>query len=295
MACFPGIASWFDPQRSQSCPCESFRQPKVVVSTLRRGQSAGLSGYPTSEGDYRLSNCCLILPLQGFPNRRNYFKWNFLAAGQPCAPAPAHALRAAPAVHAHPSITHTRFSPPDGVEPLGQQKRVSVVRGGQGRGRTHRDDHPGPRSGNRECLSALSSAGATTPRSSEPGNRLDECGRHRPVPAEALASLGWKEAERVQRFQRTGSPAQIHVGDLQIARRGFEVRVAEQNLNRSEINAGFEQMRGEGVPQQVLMNRLRDAGGAGRVPARKPLQGIAIPLRLSGRSLGYRVLTAPCE
>jgi hypothetical protein len=29
------------------------RQLKVIVSTLRRGQSAGLSGYPTSEGDYR--------------------------------------------------------------------------------------------------------------------------------------------------------------------------------------------------------------------------------------------------
>jgi hypothetical protein len=35
---------------------------------------------------------------------------------------------------------------------------------------------------------------------------------------------------------------------LQIARRRFEVGMAEQNLNRSEINAGFEQVRGEGVP-----------------------------------------------
>jgi hypothetical protein len=37
------------------------RQLKVIVSTLRRGQSAGLSGYPTSEGDYDFSICGLIL------------------------------------------------------------------------------------------------------------------------------------------------------------------------------------------------------------------------------------------
>jgi hypothetical protein len=47
---------------------------------------------------------------------------------------------------------------------------------------------------------------------------------------------------------------------LQIARRGFEVGVAEQNLNRSEINASFEQVGGEGVPQQVRMDGLGDAG-----------------------------------
>src|ERR1035437_1590836 len=55
--------------------------------------------------------------------------------------------------------------------------------------------HPGPRSGSRECLGVLSSAGATTRSPSEPGNRVDGCGRHRPAPADALSSLRWKEAE----------------------------------------------------------------------------------------------------
>ena len=41
--------------------------------------------------------------------------------------------------------------------------------------------------------------------------------------------------------------AHIHVGDLQIARRGFEVGMTEQDLNGAEIGAGFEQVRGEGV------------------------------------------------
>ncbi len=65
---------------------------------------------------------------------------------------------------------------------------------------------------------------------------------------------------RIERFQRTGGPAHIHVGDLQIARGGFEVGMAEQDLNGAEIHAGFEQVGGEGVPQQVRMNGLGDAG-----------------------------------
>jgi hypothetical protein len=36
--------------------------------------------------------------------------------------------------------------------------------------------------------------------------------------------------------------------------------MAEQELNGAEINAGFEQVGGEGVPQQVRMNGLGDAG-----------------------------------
>src|SRR5258708_20908499 len=44
------------------------RQLKAIVSTLRRGQSAGLSGYPTSEGDYDFSICGSILPLRGCLN-----------------------------------------------------------------------------------------------------------------------------------------------------------------------------------------------------------------------------------
>src|SRR2546430_609497 len=41
---------------------------KAIVSTLRSGQSAELSGYPISEGDYDFSICGSILPLRRFPN-----------------------------------------------------------------------------------------------------------------------------------------------------------------------------------------------------------------------------------
>ena len=36
--------------------------------------------------------------------------------------------------------------------------------------------------------------------------------------------------------------------------------MSEQDLNGAEIHAGFQQMGGEGVPQQVRMNGLGDAG-----------------------------------
>jgi len=124
-----------------------------------------------------------------------------------------------------------------------------------------------PRITEQSYLGALSSAGATARSSSEPGNRADECGRHRPVPADVLASLRWKELERLQRFQRTGSPAHIHVGDLQVARRRFETGMAEQGLYRTEIDAGFEQVSGEGVSKQMRMNGLGDASRTRRFPA----------------------------
>jgi hypothetical protein len=47
---------------------------------------------------------------------------------------------------------------------------------------------------------------------------------------------------------------------LQIACGGFQIRVAKQDLNRAEIGPGFEQVGGEGVPEQVRMNGLGNAG-----------------------------------
>ena len=38
----------------------------------------------------------------------------------------------------------------------------------------------------------------------------------------------------------------------------------ETNLNGAEIDAGFEQVGGEGVPEQVRMNGLGDTGLMGR-------------------------------
>ena len=43
--------------------------------------------------------------------------------------------------------------------------------------------------------------------------------------------------------------------------------MSEQDLNGAQIGSGFEQMRGEGVPQQVRMNGLGNASRAPRFPA----------------------------
>jgi len=45
--------------------------------------------------------------------------------------------------------------------------------------------------------------------------------------------------------------------------------MAEQNLNGADVDPGFEQMRGERVPQRVRMNRFPDACGLCRLPARQ--------------------------
>ena len=43
--------------------------------------------------------------------------------------------------------------------------------------------------------------------------------------------------------------------------------MAEQNLNGAEIDARFQQVSGEGVPQGVRMNRFGDTGFLGGLPA----------------------------
>ena len=91
----------------------------------------------------------------------------------------------------------------------------------------------------------------------------EDIGQFQPM---SVSSVGRNQVE-IERIQRTGRRAHGHVGDLQIARGGFQVGVAEQDLNGAEIDAGFEQMGGEGVPQRVRMNRFGDAGRVRGFPA----------------------------
>src|SRR6266404_4597411 len=73
----------------------------------------------------------------------------------------------------------------------------------------------------------FSAVGATKPGSSEPENRFDGCGRHRPVRADAVSSLDRKKVESRQRIQRADGRADGHVGDLQIASRGLQIGMAQ--------------------------------------------------------------------
>ena len=57
------------------------------------------------------------------------------------------------------------------------------------------------------------------------------------------------------------TPRRTSADFLQIAQCGsFQVGVTQQDLNGAQVSSGFEQVGGEGVPQGVRMNRLRDAG-----------------------------------
>ena len=60
-------------------------------------------------------------------------------------------------------------------------------------------------------------------------------------------------------------------GEVQIKRGLFEIAMSEQNLDRAEVRAGFEQMRRETVPQGVRMDVLMLQTGANSgLPARCP-------------------------
>jgi hypothetical protein len=88
---------------------------------------------------------------------------------------------------------------------------------------------------------------------------------------------GADQIDRAQRFERTSGGADGAVGDMQIARRGLQVFVTQQLLNGDETGPIFQQMRSEGVPQGMGMNRFGDAG-----PSRRFLQVSKTVLRARG-------------
>lgn len=71
------------------------------------------------------------------------------------------------------------------------------------------------------------------------GTRFGECGRCRPSRADVDSWLDGREID-IERIERTRRGAHGHVGHLQIARRGFQLGVAEQELNGARIDAGLE-------------------------------------------------------
>jgi hypothetical protein len=101
--------------------------------------------------------------------------------------------------------------------------------------------------------------GGRVPAPTKPESDLRKCGRHRPLPADAHSFLRLidsgrlDDVERVQEFQRAGGRAHPGIGDVQIAGSGLQLCMAEQNLNGAEIDARFQQVSGEGVPQGLLI------------------------------------------
>ena len=50
------------------------------------------------------------------------------------------------------------------------------------------------------------------------------------------------------------------IGDMEIDRRSFQIRMSEKPLNDRQRDSGFHQMRGKTVPQGMRRDRLAEPG-----------------------------------
>src|SRR5688572_893036 len=62
----------------------------------------------------------------------------------------------------------------------------------------------------------------------------------------------------------------MQAGEVKIDRSLFQVAMPEQDLDGSQVRAGFEQMSGEAVPQNMRMNLIAEARTCGGLPAGVP-------------------------
>src|ERR1700687_5215800 len=70
-------------------------------------------------------------------------------------------------------------------------------------------------------------------------------------------------AERMRRqVRRAGSGAYLAGGDAEVAGRGCQAAVAEQQLNRADVGSRFQQMDGKRVAHRMRADRLANAGEA---------------------------------
>src|ERR1700730_4849333 len=77
---------------------------------------------------------------------------------------------------------------------------------------------------------------------------------------------------QLQRIQRTRSRMEVAIGKMQVHGGLFQIAMAQQNLNRADMRARFEEMRGEAVAQSVRVQIFLDArslsGFLARIPNR---------------------------
>ena len=75
-------------------------------------------------------------------------------------------------------------------------------------------------------------------------------GSHRSTAAGKADPAGWP-------------PRQPGLRDMQVDRRGLEAGMSQQNLDRAQIHAGIQQVRGVTVPQRVRRNAFADPRSPG--------------------------------
>ena len=86
------------------------------------------------------------------------------------------------------------------------------------------------------------------------------------VSSSSAISIGGLDLADRQIVERTRSGMQSAFGDMQVASRGFQIAMAEQQLNAAQIGARIEQVGGKGMAQHMRAERLDHAQlGAGEV------------------------------
>jgi hypothetical protein len=94
---------------------------------------------------------------------------------------------------------------------------------------------------------------------------LDSC-RIRCMRMRAHGALAARWTRRLQEIERCIRAGQVLLRQMEVARRGGQITVSEQALDRVHVGAGFQKMRGEGVTKRMNSAGLGDAGALfGRV------------------------------
>ena len=85
-----------------------------------------------------------------------------------------------------------------------------------------------------------------------------------------VEGTGLVDARKLQFLEGVGDLLQMLRGQVQIAGRHLQIFMAEQKLDGAQVGAGFEQMGGPRVANQVRGNSLANAGLLRCFGARQP-------------------------
>src|SRR5271157_1508635 len=116
-------------------------------------------------------------------------------------------------------------------------------------------------------------AGKSASGDAAPRTLCHSCEQCRPPPGVAesffRALLG-----QAQGIQWAGGSPHVFLRNVQVAGRGLQTAVAQQQLDGAKVRTGFQQMGGETVAQRMRRNLLGQTGSANGI-VKSPPQGVA--------------------
>ena len=107
--------------------------------------------------------------------------------------------------------------------------------------------------------------------------------------ATAPADGTWEQVQRARRSQQT-----LRRGDAQIAGGGRQTAMAEQQLNRADVGAGFQEVDGKRVAKRMRRDGFGNAD-SGDGPADRPVPRQSLADRLPGTIAGKQPVRRPAH